>query len=156
MSLAGRWGRPGRLTRVVVWVLLLAGGLWSGLVNAGLFTYLTYAGRPLQEVMAMTFVTLVLIQFFNAYNCRSDHHSIVRRPFANRWLNLAVAWEVVLLFAILYIPFFQRAFGTFSLTASDWALAVGLAFSIVPVIEIVKWVTRRAREDEAAPLAAAA
>ena len=36
----------------------------------------------------MTFVSLVLIQFFNAYNCRSDRHSVFRQPFANRWLNI--------------------------------------------------------------------
>ena len=91
----------------------------------------------------MTFVTLVLIQFFNAYNCRSDRLSVVRRPFANRWLNLAVAWEVLMLGVIMYVPFFQRAFGTFSLTPADWALTTALAVSIVPVIEAVKWMTRR-------------
>ena len=104
----------------------------------------------------MTFVTLVLIQFFNAYNCRSDHHSIVRRPLANGWLNLAVVWEILLLLVILYVPFFQRAFGTFSLTPADWALALGLAFSIVPVIEVVKWRTRRDRDSDVVPVAAAA
>ena len=65
------------------------------------------------------------------------------RPFANRWLNLAVGWEVVLLVAIIYVPFFQPAFGTFSLTAADWLLVVALGFSIVPVIEGVKWMARR-------------
>ena len=64
-----------------------------------LFMWLLQAGRPLEEAMAMTFVSLVLIQFFNAYNCRSDRLSIVRRPFANRWLNMAVAWELALLVA---------------------------------------------------------
>ena len=63
----------------------------------------------------MTFVSLVLIQFFNAYNCRSDRLSVFRRTFANRWLNMAVGWEVLLLVIIMYVPFFQRAFGTFSL-----------------------------------------
>ena len=38
----------------------------------------------------MTFVSLVLIQFFKAYNFRSDRLSVLRRPFANRWLNLAM------------------------------------------------------------------
>ena len=47
--------------------------------------------------MALTFVTLVLIQFFNAYNCRSDRLSLFHHPFANRWLNIAVAWELALL-----------------------------------------------------------
>ena len=31
----------------------------------------------------MTFVSLVLIQFFKAYNFRSDRHSVLNRPFAN-------------------------------------------------------------------------
>ena len=100
--------------------------------------------------MAMTFVALVLIQFFNAYCCRSDHASVVDRPFANRWLNLAVAWELALLVVIAYVPFFQRAFGTFAFTASDWLLTVGLAFSIVPVLELVKAITRRRESARAA------
>jgi len=38
---------------------------------------------------------------------------------------------------------FQPAFGTFSLSAADWLLVSGLAFSIVPVLETVKWMVRR-------------
>ena len=81
-----------------------------------LFTWLVRSGRPLEAAMAMTFVSLVLIQFFNAYNSRSEWQSIVRNPFANAWLNRAVAWELLLLGAVVYLPFLQRAFGTFSLT----------------------------------------
>jgi P-type Ca2+ transporter type 2C len=142
-----RDSRVGIFTRPVV-VMLLAAGLWSAIVNAGLFMWLMRAGRPLHEVMAMTFVSLVLIQFFNAYNCRSDRHSIFRRPFANRWLNLAIVWEMALLVVIMYVPFFQRAFGTFSLTAGDWALTAGLAFTVVPVLETLKWTARRGRFGE--------
>jgi Ca2+-transporting ATPase len=134
--------RVGIFTRPVV-AMLLAAGLWSGIVNLTLLTRALAAGRPVQEVMALTFVTLVLIQFFNAYNCRSDRLSAFRRPFANRWLNIAVAWELALLIAIAYVPFLQRAFGTFSFSAIDWLLTVALAFSIVPVLEAVKWMARR-------------
>jgi Ca2+-transporting ATPase len=134
--------RIGVFTRPAVAVLLVA-GVWSGIVNMSLFIWLLDRGRALEEAMTLTFVTLVLIQFFNAYNCRSDRHSIVRHPLANRWLNLAVGWEVVLLVAIVYVPFLQRAFGTFALTVADWALVGALAFSIVPVIELVKWAVRR-------------
>ena len=134
--------RAGIFTRPVT-AMLLTAGLWSAAVNIYLFTSQLRAGRPLQEAMAMTFVALVLIQFFNAYCCRSDHASVLDRPFANRWLNLAVVWELGLLVAIVHVPFFQRAFGTFALTPADWLLTVGLAFSIVPVLELVKVVTRR-------------
>jgi Ca2+-transporting ATPase len=93
--------------------------------------------------MAMTFVSLVLIQFFNAYNCRSDRLSIVTKVFANRWLNLAVGWELLLLGVIVYVPFFQRAFGTFAFSAADWTVMAVTAVSVVPVLEILKWMARR-------------
>jgi len=134
--------RAGVFTRPLL-VLLLAGGFWSALVNLGLFTWLLRSGRPLPQAMAMTFLSLVLIQFFKAYNYRSDRFSVLRRPFANRWLNLAILWELGLLGLIVYLPFLQRPFGTFSLAWSDWALTVGLACSVVPVLEFVKWLERR-------------
>ena len=134
--------RAGVFTRPLV-LLLMAGGLWSAAVNLGLFTWLLRSGRPLREAMAMTFVSLVLIQFFKAFNFRSDRFSVLRRPFANRWLNLAVAWELAVLALILYIPFFEGPFGTFAFTWKDWALTAGLASTVVPVLEAVKWLERR-------------
>jgi Ca2+-transporting ATPase len=133
--------RLGIFTRPVV-VMLLTGGLWSALVNMTLFIWMLQSGRPLAEVMSMTFVSLVLIQFFKAYNYRSDHLSVFQKPFANKWLNIAVAWELVLLLAILYVPFFQRAFATFALSLEDWIITTVMAFSVVPVLETVKWMTR--------------
>ena len=56
----------------------------------------------------MTFVCLVLIEFFKAYNFRSDRHSVLRRPFANKWLNIAIVWELVMLGLILYVPLLER------------------------------------------------
>jgi Ca2+-transporting ATPase len=134
--------RAGVFTRPLV-LLLMAGGLWSAAVNLGLFTWLLRSGRPLREAMAMTFVSLVLIQFFKAFNFRSDRFSVLRRPFANRWLNLAVAWELAVLALILYIPFFEGPFGTFAFSWKDWALTAGLASTVVPVLEAVKWLERR-------------
>ena len=134
--------RTGVFTRPLV-VLLLTGGLWSALVNITLFSWMLAAGRPVAEAMAMTFVSLVLIQFFKAYNYRSDRLSVLQRPFANRWLNWAVGWELVLLGVIVYTPLLQGPFGTFALSLNDWLLVGGLAFTVVPVLETVKWVERR-------------
>ena len=139
--------RAGVFTRPLV-MLLMAGGIWSAAVNLGLFAWLRKTGRPLPEAMAMTFVLLVLIQFFKAFNFRSDRVSVLRRPFANRWLNLAVGWELALLALILYAPFLQGPFGTFSFAWTDWAITVGLAFTIVPVLETVKWLERRGYAGE--------
>ncbi len=84
-----------------------------------------------------------MIQFFKAYNYRSDRHTVLRRPFANRWLNLAILWEMALLVLIVHLPFFERAFGTYALPPADWLLAAGLAFTVTPVLELAKWMERR-------------
>jgi Ca2+-transporting ATPase len=134
--------RTGIFTRPVV-TLMLVGGLWSTVVNLGLFVWALNSGRSVREAMSMAFVSLVLIQFFKAYNFRSDRHSVLHKPFANKWLNLAIVWELLMLGLILYVPFLQKAFGTFGLTPMDWLIIVILAFTVSPVLELTKWMERR-------------
>ena len=134
--------RTGIFTRPVV-LLMLVGGLWSTAVNLGLFVWALNSGRGVQEAMTMTFVSLVLIQFFKAYNFRSDRHSVLRRPFANKWLNVAILWELVLLGLIVYVPILERTFGTYGLTLKDWLIIIVAAFTVSPVLELAKWVERR-------------
>jgi Ca2+-transporting ATPase len=93
--------------------------------------------------MSLTFLSLVLIQFFKAYNFRSDRHSVMDRPFANRWLNLSIGLELLLLPLIVYVPLLSEAFDTAGLALADWVLVVGLAATVVPVLEAVKWLVRR-------------
>ncbi len=134
--------RSGIFTRPVL-ALILAGGIWSAAVNLGIFIWARASGRGTAEAMTMTFVLLVLIQFFKAYNFRSDHRSILDRPFANRWLNIAILWEMALLLLIVYLPPLQAPFATFSLTIVNWLIVTALAVSVVPVLEGVKWWVRR-------------
>ena len=134
--------KKGIFTRTVL-TLMLSGGIWSTIVNISLFQFALASGRPLQEAMTMTFISLVLIQFFKAYNFRSEKSSIFKRPFANRWLNLAIGWEVVMLAAIIYIPVFRKTFGTYLLTPQDLFIVIGAAATVVPVIELMKWFIRK-------------
>ncbi|TSC57739.1 MAG: Cation-transporting ATPase pacL [Candidatus Peregrinibacteria bacterium Greene0416_19] len=132
----------GIFTRPAV-ALMLAGGLWSMAVNIILFQRALAAGRPLTEAMTMTFIALVLIQFFKAYCFRSDRWSIVRHPFLNHWLNLAILWELALLVLIIYVPFLQQPFQTFSMSLWDWVIVTLGAATVIPVLEMVKMFVRR-------------
>ena len=134
--------RTGVFTRPVV-ILMVLGGLWSTLVNVGLFVWALHSGRSVAEAMTMTFVSLVLIQFFKAYNFRSDRLSVLHRPFANKWLNISILWELLLLAAVVHVPLLHAPFGTFSLTLADWAIVVILAATVSPVLELAKWFERR-------------
>jgi Ca2+-transporting ATPase len=134
--------RTGIFTRPVV-SLMVAGGLWSTLINLGLFVWVLNSGRSLEEAMTMTFVSLVLVQFFKAYNFRSDRHSIFNRPFENKWLNAAILWEAALLLLIVYVPALHEPFSTFSLPLVDWVIIFALSLTISPVLELVKWMVRK-------------
>ena len=137
-----RDSKRGIFTRPVVF-LMLVGGLWSGLVNLSLFIWVLESGRAVEQAMTLTFLCLILIQLLKAYNFRSDRYSVFHKPFANKWLNLSVLWELTLLNLIIYVPFLQRLFGTYGLSAADWIIVAGVALTIIPILEMGKWMVRR-------------
>jgi Ca2+-transporting ATPase len=96
------------------------------------------------EAQALCFLTLIIIQFFKAYNFRSEKHSIFKIGFfKNKWLNLAIVWEAILLIVIVYTPFLQDSFHTFSLGIIDWIIVIVTAGTVFPVLELAKFVMRR-------------
>jgi Ca2+-transporting ATPase len=130
---------------------MLVGGIWSTLVNVALFAWELHLGATagldsavtLTRAMTMAFLSLVLIQFFKAYSFRSDRDSVFIRPFANRWLNLAILWELTLLLLVIYVPALSAAFGTYRLTGTDWLVVTAAAATIIPVLDLTKWLIRR-------------
>ncbi|MBM3227733.1 cation-translocating P-type ATPase [Candidatus Peribacteria bacterium] len=137
-----RSSRSGIFSRRTL-TLMVLGGAWSATVNLGLFLWALSSGRPLPEAMTMVFASLCMIEFLKAYCFRSDRSSIFRRPFANRWLNLATLSSMLLLACVMYVPFFQGPFKTVALPADDLLFITLAALSVVPVLEIGKILTCR-------------
>jgi Ca2+-transporting ATPase len=141
-------GRPPRdpksgiFTRPVVFLMLL-GGAWSTLINLIVFGIALKSGRPFAEATTLSFACLVLVEFAKAYAYRSDRISTFHRPFANRWLNLAILWETGLLLLVIYAPFLHHAFRTTGLSRQEWIETLAVALSVWPVLEIGKWIVRR-------------
>ncbi len=135
--------RQGIFTRPVV-ALMAVGGLWSAGVNMALFAWLISSGASVPRAMGTVFVTLILIEFGKAYNFRSDRHSIFVSGFwSNRWLNIAIAWEIALLAAVVYAPGLRDVFQTASLSPVDLVVPVAAALTIFPVLEAAKLAVRR-------------
>ena len=132
----------GIFTRPVVGLIVL-GGIWSTAVTVSLFAWTLGSGRSLGEARTMVFATLILIELFKAFAFRSDRRSTLEGTFRNRWLDLAVAWEIALLTLVINVPFLEHAFGTTGLSPARWALVVGAALTIVPVLELGKLLVRR-------------
>jgi Ca2+-transporting ATPase len=50
---------------------------------------------------------------------------------------------------VLHVPFLQDAFRTSSLSADSWAILVGTAATVIPVLEGAKWWLRRSEGTRA-------
>jgi P-type Ca2+ transporter type 2C len=133
-------------------VLLVVISLYKTLLLIPLFAYYVYfnpAGladpaQVLIEAQTMIFLTLVMLELVNAFNCRSDYLSIFTVGiFGNRFLVLAVLFSFLMMVAVIHWPPLARLFHTVPLRPLDWLLAVGLTMTLVPVVELAKWRIRR-------------
>jgi len=122
-------------------------GIWTCLASIFVFVWALNRGESLMEAQSLCFVTLIIIQFLNAFNCRSLERSLFNLGVEqNRWLLAAVAWELTLLLLVVYLPFLQGAFNTFSLTVEDWVMAISSALTIIAVAELYKLTSAKLSE----------
>jgi Ca2+-transporting ATPase len=128
----------------------LAGtGIWTAVVTLGVFLWAVDSGKNFLEAQSMCFVTLILIEFFNAFNCRSLEYSLFKiGPLANKWLLLAIGWECIMLGLIVYLPILQGPFNTYALSLTDWIIAVLSASTIFIGAEIYKLIISRRRPKD--------
>ena len=118
---------------------MIVAGIWTCIAPLGMFIWALTSGKTLVEAQCVCFVTLIIIQFFNAYCCRSLERSVFNLGVkSNRWLHAAVASQVVLLGLVVYLPALQGPFNTFPLNWQDCLFSVISAASIIIVAEIYK------------------
>jgi Ca2+-transporting ATPase len=98
----------------------------------------------------MAFVTLALAELPIAYTTRSERYPLFRLGvFSNIWMQRAVGLSVVLMLAVIYIPFFNEPFNTVPLTLQHWGVLVPLILLPAIIAEVTKWFIRRAEAKQA-------
>ena len=97
----------------------------------------------LTEAQTMVFITLVLAELVNAFNCRSDYLSLFKvGVFRNRFLILAVLASLGMMVAVIEWDPLSQLFHTTPLRWQDWMVAVGLSLTMIPIVELTKWLIR--------------
>ena len=114
--------------------------------SAGFWAFLKEAGASElihQNGMTMAFLTLSMAEIFHSFNMRSRRASIFRMGKLNKFLVGAMVLSLLLSTLVIYVPFLSDAFDFAHISAAEYATAMALAFSVIPIVEIVKAIQRR-------------
>ena len=91
----------------------------------------------------MAFLTLSMVEIFHSLNMRSRRGSIFSLKTHNKFLYGAMIVSLILTTAVIEIPFLAAAFQFTPIDLEEYAIALGLAVLIIPIMEIVKFIQRK-------------
>ena len=95
--------------------------------------------------MTMAFLTCNFAEMFMGFATRSLKQSLFKIKYQNRWLWGALALTIVLTCGVLFVPFLRDLFKFTPISFVEFITALGMAFLIIPVSEVSKYLKRRAK-----------
>jgi len=137
---------------------VFAGGMgvdmvYQGFILAGLTLAAYFIGHYIESGVweiatspdgtTMAFMTLSLAEIFHSFNMRSQRGSIFSIKNLNPALTLAAVASLICTTLVIYVPFLSDAFDFEHISLLEYAVALGLAFMIIPIVEIVKFFQRK-------------
>ncbi len=105
------------------------------------------AGTADEEGVTMAFITLSMVEIFHCFNMRSRRASLFSMPKQNKWLWGAALLALVLTVVVVEFHPLAVMFGFMELPLEALACAIGLAFLIIPIMEVYKAIMRAVEKD---------
>ncbi len=134
---------------------IFSGGLGVDVVYQGiivaiitLIAYFIGDGYDHGHGLTMAFLTMSMAEIFHSYNMRSQKKSIFTLKTHNYYLFGAMILSLVLSTLLIYVPFLASIFELEKLSLAQYAIAMGLAFCVIPVVELVKLIRRKLEKNK--------
>lgn len=120
----------------------------QGITIAALTLWSFFIGNAQSHAIGMTmaFLTLSMCEIFHSINMRSRDKSLLQMRGHNKLLTGAMILSFVLTAGVIFVPGLNTAFSLVALSASDFFAAFGIAFLIIPVVEIAKCIKRHLKK----------
>lgn len=96
-----------------------------------------------KDGMTMAFLTLSMVEIFHSLNMRSRRKSLFGMKQHNKFLFLSMLAAFLLTTAVIYVPFLSKAFDFAHISLYEYGIALLLAVSVIPIMELVKFVQRK-------------
>ena len=124
------------LTYTIIWQGFMVGGLT-------LLSYVIgYHSVGHATGMTMAFSTLAISELFHAFNLKSDGTIFNKNIFNNKWLNGAFVVGLALQLILIYVRPIANVFKLVNLSLEMELIALGLAMSVIPIVEVTKLIKK--------------
>lgn len=113
---------------------------------------LEHGGIQSNQGMTMAFLTLSMAEIFHAYNVRSMHKSVFSLKSHNKLLWGAMLSSLLLTTAVIFVPglnaffHFADAAGNSIIDVKEYFIALALALSVIPIVELQKAIVSAVRK----------
>ncbi|MCC9608337.1 HAD-IC family P-type ATPase [Blastopirellula sp. JC732] len=115
-----------------------------GLIGFGTFYWMISNGHTIADARNTLLLMMVLFENFHIGNCRSETKSAFSlSPLRSPILLSGALGAFFVHLAAMHVPFMQALLDTSPVSLTTWVVVIALSFTIVPVIEIDKWLWRR-------------
>jgi len=126
------------LERVIISAIVI------GVVAFGLFKYLLDQGFSLEQARNSTLLLMVLFENVHVFNSRSETLSVFRHnPMRNKLLLGGTVIAQLIHIGAMYTPWLGDVLGASPVTFEQWLTLLGLALSVMFVMELHKWFRAR-------------
>ncbi len=95
--------------------------------------------------MTMAFLTMNMCEIFHSFNMRSVRGSVFRLKAQNTVLWAAMIGALAMVTLVLEVPFIADLFGFTPVSWPEYGIALALAFCVIPVVEVIKFIQRAKR-----------
>ena len=129
----------GVLVTVITMIAYLIGSRMDPQI--GSFTALRAAGRS-GYGMTMAFLTMSMCEIFHSFNLRSQRKSVFTLKEHNKVLWAAMLGSLLLTTVVIEVTPVANAFGFTPIGLTEYGISIGLAFLVIPVVELIKLVQR--------------
>ena len=134
---------------IVITILVLASFFVGVYLDMGYINIADMiAGTADEEGVTMAFITLSMVEIFHCFNMRSRRASLFSMKKQNKWLWGAAILALILTVIVVEVPFLAEMFGFMELPMEALAAALGLAFLIIPIMEVYKAVMRSIEKNQ--------
>lgn len=128
---------------VLITILILTAYFLGHYMETGVFEV-----TESKHGITMAFLTMSMCEIFHSFNMRSRVNSIFTIKNQNKWLWLSAGVALILTTVVISVEPIANLFEFTEISIKEYSAAMLLAFMIIPLVEIAKFIKRKLGHEE--------